>query len=311
MNRYLGPMSRLVLFRLNKPAKNRTRSPQEQRATSRFTSPAVAFVLAWACSILQTYSAVAGPYSPAAGQPGSTAVAKNDPNIVAWAAGWTNYLVGSGCDPSWQTPQKALGPAQGTTTDIVCLGNGGQITLTFDVWIVDGPGWDFAVFENSFSDTFLELAFVEVSSNGVDYFRFPNASLTASPVGGFGSVDPTNIDNLAGKYRAGFGTPFDLAQLAGVSPLLNVQAISHVKIVDIVGDGSALDSFGRPIYDPHPTSGSGGFDLEAVGVLNAAPVPEPGMAALAISALIASIAGTVRRRPTAMRGRGSVSRPTA
>ncbi len=304
-------MSPVVLRVLNTVKNCGEQVRRREPATKRLIPLAVTFTLAWACSILQTDSVVAGPYPPAAGQPGSTAVAKNDPNIVAWATGWTNYLVGSGCDPSWQTPEKALGPAQGTSTDIVCLGNGGQITLTFDVWIVDGPGWDFAVFENSFSDTFLELAFVEVSSNGVDYFRFPNASLTASPVGGFGSVDPTNIDNLAGKYRAGFGTPFDLAQLAGVSPLLNVQAISHVKIVDIVGDGSALDSFGRPIYDPHPTSGSGGFDLEAVGVINAAPVPEPGMAALAISALIASIAGAVWRRPTEMRGRRSVSRPTA
>ncbi len=297
MNRCLHPMSLLVLFLLNKPAKNRTRSRRGQHATSRFTFPAVAFGLAWTCLILKTGPAVAGPYPPAAGQSGSTAVAKNDPNIVAWATGWTNYLVGSGCDPSWQTPQKALGPAQGTSTDIVCLGNGGQITLTFDAWIVDGPGWDFAVFENSFNDIFLELAFVEVSSNGVDFFRFPNASLTASPVWGFGSVDPTNIDNLAGKYRAGFGTPFDLAQLAGISPLLNVQAISHVKLVDVIGDGSARDSFGRPIYDPHPTSGSGGFDLEAVGVINAATVPEPGVAALAIAALVASIGvGGLRRR---------------
>ena len=294
-------MSLVVLLVGNGPAKNRTQSPRGQHATSRFAYLSAPFVVAWTCLVLQTGPAAAGPYPPAAGQPGSTAVAKNDPKIVAWATGWTNYFVGSGCDSSWQTPEKALGPAQGTSTDIVCLGNGGQITLTFDVWIADGPGWDFAVFENSFSDTFLELAFVEVSSNGVDFFRFPNASLTASPVGGFGSVDPTNIDNLAGKYRQGFGTPFDLAQLAGVSPLLDVQAISQVKIVDIVGDGSALDSFGRPIYDPHPTSGSGGFDLDAVGVLNAAPVPEPGIASLAIAAVAASIGAGVLRRPTAMR----------
>jgi len=35
-----------------------------------------------------------------------------------------------------------------------------------------------------------------------------------------------------------------------------------------VGDGSCTDSFGNVIYDPHPTEGSAGFDLDAVGVLN-------------------------------------------
>jgi hypothetical protein len=38
-------------------------------------------------------------------------------------------------------------------------------------------------------------------------------------------------------------------------------------VVDIVGDGAALDSFGHPIYDPTPTIGTGGFDLDAIAVL--------------------------------------------
>jgi hypothetical protein len=42
----------------------------------------------------------------------------------------------------------------------------------------------------------------------------------------------------------------------------------YVRIVDIKGNGSAKDSSNRPIYDPYPTSGSAGFDLEAVGVIN-------------------------------------------
>jgi len=40
-----------------------------------------------------------------------------------------------------------------------------------------------------------------------------------------------------------------------------------------VGDGSNLDSLGEVIYDPYPTSGSAGFDLDAVGVSNGAPYP--------------------------------------
>jgi len=41
-----------------------------------------------------------------------------------------------------------------------------------------------------------------------------------------------------------------------------------------VGDGSRLDGLGQPIYDPYATAfASGGFDLDAVGVLNTVPEP--------------------------------------
>ena len=149
------------------------------------------------------------------------------------------------------------------------LGRSGQITLSFSTPIRNGFGSDFAVFENSFSDTFLELAYVEVSSDGSNFFRFENDSLTPSPVAAFGEVDPTNVHNLAGKYRRGQGTPFDLDDLRGISPLLNTAAVTHVRVVDVVGDGTALDTSGDVIYDPSPTLGSAGFDLDGVGVLNA------------------------------------------
>ena len=89
-----------------------------------------------------------------------------------------------------------------------------------------------------------------------------------SPVSAFGSLDTTNIDGLAGKYRVGFGTPFDLADLRGVDPSLNVDRVTHVRIIDVVGDGSSLDSQGDPIYDPYPTVGSAGFDLDGVAALH-------------------------------------------
>ncbi|MEZ4549679.1 MAG: hypothetical protein R2874_04140 [Desulfobacterales bacterium] len=60
------------------------------------------------------------------------------------------------------------GPAVGSSFDVV-LGRGGSIILTFDPPVENGEGWDFAVFENSFNDFNLELAFVEVSSNGTDF----------------------------------------------------------------------------------------------------------------------------------------------
>jgi hypothetical protein len=199
------------------------------------------------------------------------------------------------------TAADALGIAQGNTSGVVSLGDGGQITLTFTGGIRNGPGADFAVFENGFSDSFLELAFVEVSSNGSDFFRFPAISLTqtSTQVGGFGSLDATNLYNLAGKYRAGFGTPFDLAELAGFSPLLDVGAVTHVRIVDVVGSINPLyasyDSLGNLVNDPWSTPfASSGFDLDAVGVLH--PVPEPATGALAGVAACALYRAWLSRR---------------
>ncbi len=226
---------------------------------------------------------MAGPFSPAAGQPGSNALHMDDPKFLAWATDWQDYHVGSEVDASFQTPNKALGKALGDSFDIVSLGRNGHITLSFAHPLMDGEGADFAVFSNSFNDTFLELAWVEVSSNGADFFRFNNISLTPNPVGSFGSIDPTNITGYAGKHRAGYGTPFDLNELTD-NEHLDLNNIQFIRIIDIVGDGSALDDFpsefggSNAIYDPYPTVISAGFDLEAVGVIHqndSAPPVEP------------------------------------
>ena len=239
-------------------------------------------------AVVQT--AQAGSYAPAAGQTGSTAIHMDDSCFVGWATGWVNYNAGSYVTASWQTPEKALGKAVGSSFDIVCLGRGGEITLTFATPIVDGPGYDFATFENSFNDTFLELGYVEVSSNGTDFFRFDNDSQTASA----GSVDPTNITGYCSKYRQGYGTPFDLSDLAGIDPLLDVNNIGYVKIIDIVGDGTYADTSGDIIYDPYPNTGSAGVDLDAIGVINT--VPEPGTLLLLLTLALSSGIGAVRRR---------------
>lgn len=234
-----------------------------------------------------SFSAHAGPYAPAAGQPGSEAVDMNDAAITSWATGYLNYQVGLNVDSAWQDATRALGMAQGTSGDIVSLGEGGRITLTFNDPIANGLGNDFAVFENSFSDTFLELARVEVSSDGTNFYGFSATSLTPAAIGPFGLLDPTNIDGLAGKYRQGWGTGFDLEMLAGTSGL-DIFNVGYVRLLDIVGDGSMLDDAGNPIYDPYETFVSAGFDLDAIGVMNSAStvVPVPASVWLFASGLI-------------------------
>lgn len=177
------------------------------------------------CLVLLTAShALAGPYSPAANQPGSSAVANSSQLIVEWASGFEDLVRGpmdisdpGGGLATFGDGGEALGFADGNPTHVVSLGDGGRITLTFAHPITNGAGFDFAVFENGFADAFLELAFVEVSSNGADFVRFPAVSLTstAAQIGSFSPLDATNLDNLAGKYRGGFGVPFDLCRSRG------------------------------------------------------------------------------------------------
>lgn len=226
----------------------------------------------------------AGPYTEAG-------VANNSPSIVDWASGYVDLVRGpmdirnpGGGTVSFGSPENAVGEASCSYADVVSLGDGGRITMTFNPPITNGPGADFAVFENSFysgGSLFAELAFVEVSSDGTHFARFPSVSLTPSPVGTYDTLDPTNVYHLAGKHAGAnitpcYGTPFDLAALASdplvTSGQVNLEQIRYVRIVDVVGNGSTYDSAvpAHPVYDPFPTAFSqGGFDLQAVAVINA------------------------------------------
>jgi hypothetical protein len=224
--------------------------------------------------VTHTFEAVER-YPDAADTDTSLAIAADDPRIVGWASSVHDAALGEGSEGVWRDVDQALGAAEGQSTTIVSLGRGGSVTLAFDPPIADGAGHDFVVFENGFSDTFLELAYVEVSSDGTTFARFDSAAHTPEPIGAFGELDPRQLHGLAGTYRQGFGTPFDLDLLRLHGEVwmgsVDLDTIRFVRIVDVVGDGSDLDSFGRAIHDPFPTAQSAGFDLDGVGVLHEAP----------------------------------------
>ena len=226
-------------------------------------------------------------FAPDADTEGTTAIDMNSDSFVAWAnnaeitRGYLNisdksFEIDGSNKASFGEVGNALGEANGNASDVVSLGDSGVVVLTFNAPIVNGDGFDFAVFENSFSNEFLEFAFVEVSSNGIDFVRFPSYSHTptSNQTNGFGNTDPTKIRNLAGKYRSGYGTPFDLEELID-SANVDVNNITHVKIIDVVGSVDAnfgtKDARDTLINDPFPTPfESGGFDLDAVGVIHTA-----------------------------------------
>lgn len=191
----------------------------------------------------------------------------------------------------------------------------GSVTFYYETGIFNGTGADLAVRENGFATGpapgfFAELAFVEVSSNGTDFARFPSISLnttTVSVSGTFQAYDMTNVYNLAGKHASNLATPFDLQDLTTHELVLggtvNLSNIKYVRLVDVVGNpassgtAGAVDSLGNRILDNWTTYDSGGFDIsivgglpQAVGVLNA--IPEPAVTALGL----ASVLPLLRRR---------------
>jgi hypothetical protein len=179
-------------------------------------------------------------------------------------------------------PQNAVGPPNGNSSSVYSLGDGGSITLYFESGITDGQGDDFAVYENGFwgpGGLFAEFAFVDVSSDGLNYASFEVTTLRTAMVAPFAAVDPSDYENFAGDQPLNLGTGFDLAELANhplvVAELLDLTDIRYVRLIDVIGNGWRLDDANQPIYDPYPTGFSaGGFDADAVGVLHAAPEPD-------------------------------------
>ena len=224
-------------------------------------------------------------FAPEAGVVGTTAIHADSSAFVAWATGCTVERgpqridkPGSGV-ASFGEEALALG-VPGGTMDVISLGDGGSATLTFASPICNGEGPDFAVFENGLvnaQDTsicFLEIAFVEVSSDGENFFRFPAITKVqdTAQLNGFACMHACLIHNFAGKYQAMYGTPFDLDEIAD-NALLDKNKITHVRIIDVVGtidpEYASYDSEGHIVNDPWPTPfGSSGFDLDAVGVIH-------------------------------------------
>lgn len=216
-------------------------------------------------------------FPPEPEEAGSNAIYKDSSIFIGWA---NDISITRG-------PMNILEPSLGLTdygsaidgsfiadNNVVSLGDGGQAIAIFSEAIGNGPGPDFAVFENGFANHYMELAFVEVSSDGSNYTRFQPISETPTDtqISNFSFSDCRYVHNLAGKYRVYYGTPFDLEELSDIAGL-DINHITHIRIIDVVGSISSeiasYDSEGNIINDPYPTPfESGGFDLDAIGIIH-------------------------------------------
>jgi hypothetical protein len=166
-------------------------------------------------------------------------------------------------------PDVVLGPPSGKGVsagglDVLSLGVGGEIVLDFGPrTIVDGPGPDFIVFENSFwaggspAAVYAELGEVSVSDDLTTWRTFPCAPTPVSP-GAFpgcaGWTPTLDYDPFAvvplDPARTG-GDAFDLATVS-------TPRARYVRVRDLAASGQGS---------------SAGFDLDAIGIIHAGSTP--------------------------------------
>ena len=225
-------------------------------------------------------------FPPQVGISGTTAIYKDDTRFMDWAnavsvtRGYLDIAFPDNGFADYGAENNAIGQPN---NNVVSLGDGGTAILTFNHPITNGQGADFAIFENGFLQedgsemAFLEFAFVEVSTDGVEYVRFPAISEIPSntQIESFGFINARNVHNLAGKYIANYGTPFDLSDLNNLiqGTTVNLNNINYIKLIDVVGtvnpSFATYDNQNNIVNDPYPTAfSSGGFDLDAVGVIH-------------------------------------------
>jgi hypothetical protein len=162
-------------------------------------------------------------------------------------------------------PDIVLGPPQGKGTasgslHVLSLGHGGEIVLGFGGQeLVDEPGPDFVVFENPFwpgdepSLVFAELGEVSVSEDGAVWHTFPcdtegDGRGRFPGCAGWSPTLPYDAQALVPlDIELTGGDAFDLAELA-------VRSARFVRI--------------RDLKTLPPAGNSGGFDLDAVGVVH-------------------------------------------
>ncbi len=188
---------------------------------------------------------------------------------------------GWNCEPggTFTQPEKLLGPPLGGGSiggglHVCALGYGGVATLEFiDNIIVDEPGPDLIVFENAFyyggcdwngewqDAVWNETALVEVSQDGLEWFRFPSDYgphnetcgidpwTNASSFSGIAGVHPVFAGvNSDGSLEGGID-PTDPATAGGDAFDLADVGLEWCRFVRLIDTGDSEDAPGTEQYD--------------------------------------------------------------
>jgi hypothetical protein len=149
-------------------------------------------------------------------------------------------------------PESILGGPQGGgccsgSLDVTSLGDGGHVVLGFgERAIVDGPGPDFIVFENTFwaggdeSAPVAELGQVAVSVDGDEWFEFSCEPGEEPPFGDCVGWRPIFADVTDPESVS----PFDADEAGGAAydlAALELDEARFVRITDIAGDDVVVD----------------------------------------------------------------------
>lgn len=165
-------------------------------------------------------------------------------------------------------PTIVHGMPQTGGTHVVSFGGGGSLLVELvDYVVVDGPGFDFTLFENPVTlegyNLFAERASVSVSEDGSSFYSFScDVDDEDEIYEGCAGVNPVNATENPLDPEVSGGDSFDLAGLS-------VSTVVFILIEDLdtcspddptyyAADGSLLCS----------VSGTQGFDLDAVAILN-------------------------------------------
>ncbi len=198
--------------------------------------------------------------------PEPTNPSMTDENIIAWAKGVEVVRANTVTTGNYYN---AIG--QANTTNYVAI-NGGKATATFDRPVTNADGDDFVVFGNNTNNG---QAYVEVSSNGTDFFRFTEKTSILST--GLGTaynlddlddnanLDKNNIrlirlvdDTTAGFNLAGIGIYHggEQYQIADFENMLSTP--NSYEIVTSTTAGATLigqDDYGMDMYSKDYTNG--------------------------------------------------------
>lgn len=260
----------------------------------------VSFVSSIAIGLLAGTAAAADPFADAVvGYIPGTGVDASY-TVPATTLGSPERFTGEGVFPSVVTP---FNPVFGTD-ELVSIGRGGSLTLSFDEPVMNDPsnpfGLDFIIFGNSglidssYPDGVVGGAYslssgvIEVSSNGTTWFTLASTQIeTAYATLGYSDLsDPFAVS--AGNVLSDFTLPVD-PSFAIANGLTFPQILSGYNGsgggtgIDFASTGLSSISF---IRISNPTSATSNIQIDAIS--DVAAIPAPGISALGLIAVVMS-----------------------